>query len=161
MHLDRLKIFHAVAKYQSFTHASEKLFLTQPGISKHVRLLEEFYGTRLFDRLGKKIALTRAGEILYEATKDMFSLLDEAKARIDDIEGLAAGTLHVGASFTIGIYIAPNFLAKLAPSALDTCCCVLRSILFPTKQIGASGQYLCTRSNHNEILSNDSREVTS
>ncbi|MGD8894312.1 MAG: selenium metabolism-associated LysR family transcriptional regulator [Desulfobacterales bacterium] len=112
MNLDRLKIFHAVAKFQSFTRASEKLFLTQPGISKHIKLLEEFYGTTLFDRLGKKIALTQAGKILYEATKDIFSLIDEAKARIDDIEGLATGALKVGASFTIGIYIAPDFLAE-------------------------------------------------
>jgi DNA-binding transcriptional LysR family regulator len=112
MHLDRLKIFHAVAKFQSFTRASENLFLTQPGISKHIKILEEFYGTKLFDRLGKKIALTQAGEILYEATKDIFSLLDEAKAKIDDIEGLTTGVIKVGASFTIGTYIVPKFLAQ-------------------------------------------------
>ena len=75
MNLNQLRIFHAVARLLSFTRASEELYLTQPGISKHIKELEGYYGTRLFDRLGKRVVLTQAGEILFRITKDIFNLI--------------------------------------------------------------------------------------
>ncbi|MDD5234360.1 MAG: LysR family transcriptional regulator [Syntrophales bacterium] len=56
--LNQLKIFHTAAKLQSFTRAAEALCLTQPGVSKHIKDLEEYYGLSLFDRLGKKVILS-------------------------------------------------------------------------------------------------------
>jgi len=108
----RLKIFHTVARRLSFTRASEELNLTQPGISKHIKELEGYYGTRLFDRLGKKVVLTQAGEILLEATVAIFGLIDGSKARIDDLNGLSGGRLSLGATTTIGTYILPEMLVR-------------------------------------------------
>lgn len=108
--LNHLKVFHAVAQLQSFTRASEKLCLTQPGISKHIKQLEEYYEIRLFDRLGKKVVLTQAGEILFAATENIFHLINEAKIKIDELKGLFGGKLRIGASFTIGTYIVPEIL---------------------------------------------------
>lgn len=110
MNLNQLRIFHAVARLLSFTRASEELHLTQPGISKQIKELEEYYGTLLFERLGKKIVLTQAGGILFETTTDIFKSLSESKARIDDLIGLAAGELVVGAGITIATYILPEML---------------------------------------------------
>lgn len=110
MNLNRLIVFHAVARTGSFTRASEELFLTQPGVSKHVKALEEHYGVKLFDRFGKRVVLTQAGVILYEATREMLSLLEQARLRIDDLQGINAGTLTIGASVTIGIYIVPEIV---------------------------------------------------
>ena len=112
LNLNQLRVFHVTAKSQSFTRASEALFLTQPGISKHIKDLEEFYGTRLFDRLGKKVVLTRAGEILYKRTEAIFNIIDQAKVEIDELQGLNRGALTIGASITIGIYILPKLLAQ-------------------------------------------------
>lgn len=112
MNMNQLRIFLAVAGHLSFTRASEELNLTQPGISKHIKELEEYYGARLFDRLGKKVALTQAGEILLTSVKKVFGLLTESKARIDDLKGLAGGKLAIGASFAVGTYILPGLLAK-------------------------------------------------
>ncbi|MFC1834681.1 LysR substrate-binding domain-containing protein [Thermodesulfobacteriota bacterium] len=112
MNLNQLAVFHAVAKTLSFTRAASELFLTQPGVSKHVKALETHIGTRLFDRLGKKVVLTQAGEILFETTEEMFRLLDRGLSRIDDLVGLRAGRLTVGASVTIGIYIAPRVIKE-------------------------------------------------
>lgn len=112
VNLNQLRIFHSAAKRLNFTRAAEELHLTQPGISKHLKELEGSYGTRLFDRLGKKVVLTQAGEVLYEATKAAFNLLDDAKARIDDINGLAAGKLTIGASVTLGTYLLPDKLLQ-------------------------------------------------
>ena len=95
----------------SFTRAAESLNLTQPGISKHIKELEECYGTRLFDRLGKKVVLTQAGEVLFQATGAMFEILAQSGNRIRDLKNLQYGVLKIGASMTIGTYLLPNLLA--------------------------------------------------
>jgi len=110
MNLNQLMIFHQVAKFQSFTRAADALCLTQPGISKHIKQLEEYYGVRLFDRLGKKVILTQAGEILFEKTEVIFEHLNEAKFQIDDMKSLIGGKISIGASVTIGVYVLPNLL---------------------------------------------------
>lgn len=112
MNLNQLKVFHLTAKAQSFTRAAEAMFLTQPGISKHIKELEAYYGTRLFDRLGKKIVLTQAGQILYEKTEIIFNMIDQVKVEIDELQGLNRGILNIGASITIGIYILPEVLGR-------------------------------------------------
>ena len=62
----RLRAFQAVAKNLSFTKAAQELFISQPAITKHVHELEGEYKVRLFERLGNRIALTAAGELLQE-----------------------------------------------------------------------------------------------
>ncbi|NJD91424.1 MAG: LysR family transcriptional regulator [Geobacter sp.] len=117
MNLDKLKIFHTVATTLNFTRAAENLHLTQPGISKHVRALEDQYGTPLFDRLGKRVVLTQAGEILYKATASAFTLLDEAKSRIDDLQTFTGGRLAIGGSITIATYLLPKILMQFRKAA--------------------------------------------
>jgi len=111
MNLNLLRVFHAAAKVGSFTRAAQDLHLTQPGISKHIKTQERSYGARLFERIGKQVLLTQAGEILYRTTIDVFRLINESKSRIDDLSGLAGGKLNIGASITIGSYILPEWLA--------------------------------------------------
>jgi len=111
INLDRLRIFQAVAEARSFTRAAEVVHLTQPGISKHIKQMEEYYGLPLFDRLGKKVALTQAGEILSEATQEIMASVTAAEQRIEELKGLRRGKLVLGASFGPGIYILPDVLA--------------------------------------------------
>jgi len=117
MNLNQLIIFHTVAEQLSFTRAAQELHLTQPGISKHIAALEEYYGARLFDRLGKKVALTQAGEILHAATATITTLLEETKSRVDDLKGLAGGKLQVGAGVTIAAYLLPRMLTAFKKKA--------------------------------------------
>lgn len=112
LNLNHLTVFHAVARLLSFTRAARELHLTQPGVSKHVKDLEEYYGARLFDRLGRKVALTQAGRILFETTAEIFSRIDESKTRIEALVGLAGGKLNIGASNTIATYILPEMLVN-------------------------------------------------
>jgi DNA-binding transcriptional LysR family regulator len=112
MNMNLLRIFHTTAGLLSFTRAAEELHLTQPGISKHIKTLEEQYGVPLFDRLGKRIVLTQAGEILYATTRSVFAQLDEAKQHIHDLTGLTGGTLRIGGSVTIATYILPGMLVR-------------------------------------------------
>lgn len=114
MRLDRLRIFHVAAQKLSFTAAAEALHLTQPGVTKHIQELERQYGQPLFDRLGKSVALTQAGQILWQASAEVFHRLDEAKARIDDLGQARGGQLCVGASNSIGTGLLPHLLARFA-----------------------------------------------
>jgi DNA-binding transcriptional LysR family regulator len=110
VNLNQLRVFHAVAQARSFTRAAEAVHLTQPGVSKHIKQLEEYYGVSLFDRLGRKVALTQAGKTLFETTQEMIGSITKAEGRIKELQGLAGGKLALGASFTVGIYIMPNLL---------------------------------------------------
>src|SRR5271167_4590892 len=111
INLDQLRIFQAVAQTRSFTRAAEVVHLTQPGISKHIKQMEEYYGVPLFDRLGKKVALTQAGTVLLEATQGIMAFITAAEQRIEELKGLRGGKLLLGASFPIGIYFLPGVLA--------------------------------------------------
>jgi len=111
INLDQLRIFQAVAETRSFTRAADVVHLTQPGISKHVKQMEEYYGVPLFDRLGKRIALTQAGEILSAATLDVLASVTAAEQSIEELKGLRGGKLVLGASFPIGIYLLPGVVA--------------------------------------------------
>jgi DNA-binding transcriptional LysR family regulator len=109
--LNRLMAFHAVAETGSFTGAARALFLTQSGVSKHIRLLEEELGTTLFDRLARRVVLTAPGRTLHDATREMVRLIQDAEARLSEAEG-PAGALGVAASVTAGTYVLPAALAE-------------------------------------------------
>jgi len=111
LNLNQLRIFQAVAETRSFTRAADVVHLTQPGISKHIKQMEEHYGAPLFDRLGKRVALTQAGEILFEAIQQIMVSLSAAEQRIEELKGLRGGKLVLGASFPLGIYVLPAILA--------------------------------------------------
>jgi DNA-binding transcriptional LysR family regulator len=111
VNLDQLRIFQAVARARSFTRAASLVHLTQPGISKHIKQMEQYFGVPLFDRAGKKVTLTAPGEILLAATQEIMAVIDAAERRIDDLKGLRGGKLRLGASFPVGVYILPAVLA--------------------------------------------------
>jgi DNA-binding transcriptional LysR family regulator len=112
LNLDQLRVFQAVAQSRSFTRAAEVVHLTQPGVSKHIRQMEEYFGTPLFDRSSRKATLTEAGAVLFEATQGVMAIIDVAEQRIDDLKGLRGGRLRLGTSFPIGVYLLPRVLAQ-------------------------------------------------
>ncbi len=108
----RLKVFQSVALNLSFTKASNELFITQPAISKHIKELESEYEVKLFNRIGNKISLTTAGDILLAYTERITSLHNEIKFELSQLNGNPEGTLRIGASSTISQYVIPAALAK-------------------------------------------------
>src|SRR6266508_2580826 len=109
--LRQFEVFLAVAKAGSFRAAAEAMHLSQPALSQHVAEVERELGTHLFDRLGRKIALTEAGRILEEHALRLFASLASAREAIADLGGLKRGSLVVGASTTPGIYVLPRVIA--------------------------------------------------
>ncbi|MDQ6772185.1 MAG: LysR family transcriptional regulator [Candidatus Dormibacteraeota bacterium] len=105
--LQQLRAFLAVADLQSFSLAAHELGLSQPSISYQVKELEAALGVALLDRMGKRMRLTEAGDVLYDYAQRSLRLIDEAAAAIDHMRGLESGRLRVGASTTVGIYVVP------------------------------------------------------
>jgi DNA-binding transcriptional LysR family regulator len=110
--IHRLKIFAKVAECRSFTRAAHACFLTQPTVSQHMSALEDYLELTLFDRMGKEVALTQAGEILYRYAKQLDKLSEEALQTIELMHGRRGGRLEISASTIPGEYILPNLLAR-------------------------------------------------
>ncbi|MFD3446525.1 selenium metabolism-associated LysR family transcriptional regulator [Microbacteriaceae bacterium 4G12] len=114
MNVDLLKIFVTVVEQKHFSRAAEILNLSQPGVSLHIRNLENEWGVTLIHRSPKSVQITEAGNILYKKAKQMLALYEEAKQEVHELRHIVTGTLHIGASFTIGEYILPKILAEYA-----------------------------------------------
>ena len=116
--LHQARVFKAVADRLSFSAAAHDLKLSQPSVSYQVKELEATVGTDLFDRLGKHVSLTQAGHLLYGYVRQTLNVIDEAEVALGELQGLKRGTLKVGASTTVGIYLIPSALGgfkKLHP----------------------------------------------
>lgn len=110
--IHQLEIFTKVAELKSFSKAAQAIYLTQPTVSQHISSLENYLGTKLFDRLGKEVALTKAGEILYRYAKQITALRGEAQQALDHFLGKKTGHLILGASTIPGEYILPPLLGQ-------------------------------------------------
>ena len=108
----RLRAFQAVAKNLSFTKAAQELFISQPAITKHVHELEGEYKVRLFERLGNRIALTAAGELLQEHCEHILNAYKQLEYEMHLLQGEYRGELRLGASTTIAQYVLPSLLAR-------------------------------------------------
>jgi DNA-binding transcriptional LysR family regulator len=106
----QLSYFKKVADTHSISRAAEELFITQPAVSKQMKALEEELGERLFDRIGKKVFLTRTGKVFYEYATKVLQTLSEAKTAVKDISEKCAGELVVGTSDHISIHRLPGIL---------------------------------------------------
>ncbi len=108
----KIKVFCAVSETKSFSKASELMGLTQPAVSLQIQALEEIYGTKLFDRSGSVIVLTKAGDILYKYAKEINLLYKGAEKELDEFKAPLKGFISIGASSTIGNYVLPVVISE-------------------------------------------------
>jgi DNA-binding transcriptional LysR family regulator len=106
----RLTVFRAVAAQHSFRRAAEQLYLTQPAVTQQIKALEELIGLPLFDRSGREVALTSAGELLLRYAEESGAVLERAAIELAALKGHLSGTLRIAASTTIAQYILPPLL---------------------------------------------------
>lgn len=112
MDIRRLEAFCKVYECGGFSKAGQELFLSQPTISSHVLALEQELGAQLFDRLGRSIQPTMAGEILYKHAKKVFASLSDAEAEVRLLQEKVGGELHVGGSTVPAAYLLPRMVAS-------------------------------------------------
>ena len=99
----QLKAFYAVAKYGSFTAAAQRLSLSQPAISDHVKKLEEAYGTELFVRVAKGVKLTQIGSKLFAIAERHTEAEAEALTLLSQAQNLEEGEMTIGADAAVHI----------------------------------------------------------
>lgn len=110
MTLDQLRVFVAVAERGHVTKAAAALGLTQSAASAAIAALERRYGARLFDRVGRGIALTQTGQRFLPEARGVLERANAARAVLEDLSDLTTGTVSIAASQTIASYWLPKRL---------------------------------------------------
>lgn len=111
-HLDKLKIFIAVAQRGSISAASQELALTQPAITRAIQTLENAAGYPLFSR-NRGMQLTQGGQILFETAGRVLKEVGDATLRGAHVRTEMAGTFTIGTFETLAEYLWPDFLLKV------------------------------------------------
>jgi DNA-binding transcriptional LysR family regulator len=112
MELEQLRTFAVVARLGSLSAASGVVNLSQPAVSRQVQALERRLGTRLLDRGARGVQLTEAGEAVARGAADVLSRLEELEAELALLRGGEGGTLRVGATVTVCLYLLPSLLRR-------------------------------------------------
>jgi DNA-binding transcriptional LysR family regulator len=110
MDLPALRAFVAVAEAASFSRAAERMFMTQPAISKRIAALEADLGVSLFDRLGRRVQLTEAGGTFLVSTRRILADLATSREEVRSLSEETGGRLRLGTSHHVGIHRLPPIL---------------------------------------------------
>jgi molybdate transport repressor ModE-like protein len=104
MHIETLKVFCDLAETGSFSLAASKNFITQSAVSQQVRSLEDRYGRELVERSKGHIRLTQAGQVLYQAGKDIIQKYKEIEDSLQTLSRSVVGTVRVATVYSVGLY---------------------------------------------------------
>lgn len=108
MTLRHFRIFHVLCRHLNMTRTAEELCMTQPSVSQAIAELEEHYRSRLFDRLGRKLFLTEAGNRLLGQCAEILSVYEKTEAMFQSHAGRRV--VRIGASATVGSFLLPRLL---------------------------------------------------
>ena len=113
MDLRQLKYFHAVAKLESLTAASNALNVTQPAVGQQIRKLEESLGLKLLLRHSRGMKLSPVGKILFRRAEDILQMLDRTEKELFRHRNSSEGTIRLG--------VTPSLSAVLVPQLMELC----------------------------------------
>ena len=112
--LQQLRILKAIATKKNFTRAASSLYISQPSLSKQIKILEKNLDTILINRERNNISLTESGKVFLQYSERILILCEESCRALIDLKKGDRGNLKVGASQTIGTYLMPRILALFA-----------------------------------------------
>jgi DNA-binding transcriptional LysR family regulator len=116
MHIETLKIFCDLADLRSFSRTAEKHFMSQSAVSQQLAQLEVAHKCQLIDRKKRPIELTKAGQALYSAGRDMLDRYEQLKSELNALKSSAGSRINVGAIFSIGMHTLPDYVKRLMVS---------------------------------------------
>ncbi len=114
MELRHLRYFLAVAETSHFRQAAEHLGIAQPTLSQQIGQLEHELGAALFDRIGRRVQLTTAGEMFRLHARRVLQEVEDAQVALSDLEGLDAGRLSLGVVQTASASLIPPAVSRFA-----------------------------------------------
>ncbi len=112
MEIRKLEAFCKVVELKSFTLAAEKILLSQPTVSEHIRNLEDELGQKLINRLGREIETTPVGKVLYGYAIQIIRIRQEALQAVEHYSGRLAGKIMIGCGTIPGTYILPELISR-------------------------------------------------
>ena len=112
MKISILKTFTIAVEEKSLSKAAELLYLTQPAVSKHIKILEKHFNVQLFHRQGQKVSLTEGGELFYSQAKDIIKKWENSMQLMSELSDKVGGVLRIGASTIPGEYLLPYLLGS-------------------------------------------------
>ena len=112
MELRHLRYFVAVAEEENVSKAALKLHVSQPGISRQIRDLEDEIGFQLFERSAKSVRLTAAGTVFLDEARAVLKRAEEAVARARAADGAGSGEISIGYAPSLTVQILPQALRK-------------------------------------------------
>ena len=107
----RVAVFHTLVDEGTMSKAGDRLFISQPAVSAHIKALEDALGMPLFDRIGRRSVVNYAGRLLYRNTERLFSAADDLAEAMEDLRGTSSGTLRLGMSHVSQYWLSPTLSA--------------------------------------------------
>jgi DNA-binding transcriptional LysR family regulator len=111
MDFGQLEAFVQVAQHRSFSRAAEALQLTQPSITARIQALERELGEEIFERGGRGVRMTDAGNAFLPYVDRILQTLREGRDAVDEVRNVQLGSLRLGTAITISTYVLPRILS--------------------------------------------------
>jgi DNA-binding transcriptional LysR family regulator len=119
MHIDILKVFCDLADLRSFSRTAEKNLLSQSAVSQQLAQLELTHKCQLINRKKRPIELTKAGLLLYQASKDILERYEQLKTELNSLKESSSSRINIAAIFSIGMHTLPDYVKKFMVSYPD------------------------------------------
>ncbi len=119
MHIEMLKIFCDLADLRSFSKTAEKHVLSQSAVSQQLAQMELAHKCQLINRKKRPIELTKAGQLLYQASKDILDRYEQLKNELRTLQKSSVSRINVAAIFSIGMHTLPDYVKKFMVSYSD------------------------------------------
>ncbi|MHC4911458.1 MAG: LysR family transcriptional regulator [Planctomycetota bacterium] len=112
MHIDTLRIFCGLAELRSFSETAKKHVLSQSAVSQQIAQLELVHKVQLLDRKKRPLELTPAGELFYEACKDIIDRYEQLRSGLNALQKSSVSRINVAAIYSIGMHALPDYVKK-------------------------------------------------
>jgi len=112
MQVESFKVFRDLVESRSFSKAAALNLVTQSAVSQQIRAMEERFLVPLIERSNKRFGLTREGQMLYEASKQIVFQFDSLQHQLSEIRNVISGTIRLSTVYSIGLHELPPYLKK-------------------------------------------------
>ena len=112
MHIETLRIFCDLAELRSFSKAAEKHLLSQSAVSQQLGQLELAYKCQFVNRQKRPIELTKTGQLLYKAAKDILERYEQLQSELNALKSTVGTRINVAAIYSIGMHALPSYVKK-------------------------------------------------
>lgn len=112
MQIETLKVFCDLVETESFTRAAQINRVTQSAVSQQISALERQFKSLLIERSKKRFRLTREGQELYEASKEIVQAYDTLHSRLQELKDVIIGTVRIATVNSLGLHMLPPFLTR-------------------------------------------------